>query len=236
MNKLRCLVIDDEPVARKIIREYIEDVDFLELTGEAENAMEADKLFKEKELDLIFLDVQMPGMSGIEFLQKTCFEKMVVMTTAYPQYALQGFELDVMDYLVKPIPFERFYKAAAKCLDYNNLRSGTAVQAEDTIFVKCDRKIEKIMTKDILYVKGMANYVIIYTAERRYITYMTFKGIEEKLPAAAFARIHKSYLISVAAISSIGGNEVMIGKNKLPVSKFYKNSFLKAIDPLILKR
>ena len=234
MKKLSCMIIEDEPVARKIIREYIDDIDFLETVAEAENAEDATKVLRENNISILFLDIQMPGINGIEFLKKNTDDRMVIMTTAYPQYALQGFELDVMDYLVKPIPFDRFLKAVNKCRDYEQMKSGGV--DKDALFIKCDRRIEKVMIQDIQYVKGMANYVIIHTAQRKYITYFRFKDIEEQLPSDHFARVHKSYIVALNSVNTIAANKVFIGSLGLPVSKFYRNSFIKKIEPLLLKR
>ena len=239
MISLKCLIIDDEPVARKIIREYIEDVDFLALAGEAENVMDAGiSSAREGDIDLIFLDIQMPGMNGIDFLDQIHPSALTIMTTAYPDYALRGYDLDVLDYLVKPISFERFLKAAHKALDLYSmkLKAGTPQNGEDTILIKCDRRIERILIRDILYVEAMANYVIVHTSQKRFITYLTFKGIGEQLPSSLFVRIHKSYLVALSAITCVENNKALVGTALLPISKYYRRAAMKEIKELILKR
>jgi DNA-binding LytR/AlgR family response regulator len=239
MNRLKCLIVDDEPVARKIIREYIDDVDFLELSGEVENpARAAPFLGGDHGADLIFLDVQMPGMNGIDFLKTVHPAPMTVLTTAYPQYALQGFELDVLDYLVKPIGFDRFLKAAHKAREYHLMK--TVFQENgavpDAFFVKSDRRIEKIAFHEILYVQAMANYVVIHTPTRKYVAHLTLKGVEESLPADQFVRIHKSYVVALSAVTSIESTAAALGPRVLPVSKHYRTAAMQKIQPFLLKR
>jgi DNA-binding LytR/AlgR family response regulator len=238
MTPLKCLIIDDEPIARKIIREYVADIRFLELVGEAENPIRTRHFLAEHAVDLIFLDVEMPGMNGIEFLRLVHPSTLTILTTAYPQYALQGYELDVLDYLVKPISFERFLKAVQKAQHYHQLthNSSAGPAPAEAIFIKCERKIERIQVDDILYVKAMANYVVLHTAQRKYIAYQSMKGMEEKLPAGLFVRIHKSYLVALPAISSIDHHQVLLGETALPVSKSYRQAALEKIDPFLIRR
>jgi len=237
MISLKCLIIDDEPVARKIIREYIEETDFLELAGEAENALDTSIDPAGGDVDLIFLDVQMSGMSGIEFLDQIHPSALTIMTTAYPEYALRGYELDVLDYLVKPISFERFLKAAHKAFDFHTLKlKADTPTPDDTILIKCDRILERIFIRDIQYVEAMANYVIVHTEQKKYVTYLTFKGISEQLPSTLFVRIHKSYLIALAAITRVENNRAIIGNNVLPISKYYRRTAMTGIRQLTLKR
>jgi DNA-binding LytR/AlgR family response regulator len=232
MKQLNCFIIDDEPVARKIIREYIAETDFLSLAGEAETPVAlAEGIGSGTEL--LFLDVQMPGINGIDFLRSMGQgSALTILTTAYPGYALQGFELDVLDYLVKPVSQERFQKAAQKALDYYMLkeRAGKSVSAEEMLFIKCDRMIERIYVRDIRYVEAMANYMIVHTAKRRYITYQTFTGMSERLPAARFVRIHKSYLVALSALTGIAGNKALLEKTELPISRYYRSSAMKKIN------
>lgn len=240
MSPLQCLIIDDEPVARKVIREYIEDTDFLALLGEAENPVKAGIMMQEKHTDLVFLDIQMPRMSGIDFLKTAQSLPMAVITTAYPEYALQGFELDVLDYLIKPIGFDRFLKAAHKAREYHQMKTGGGGGdpefMQQAFFIKCDRKIEKIVISDIVYVQALANYVVIHTQQRKYVTYITFKGIEERLPQDSFVRIHKSYLVALSAISNIDHNKVSISRTILPLSKHYKQQAMEKIRPFVVKK
>ncbi len=238
MNELNCLIVDDEPLARKVLREYIEDVEFLSLAGEAESPIAANNMMSNWKIDLLFLDIEMPKMSGLDFLKNLRSPPMTVMTTAYPEYALQGFELDVLDYLVKPIGFERFMKAVNKANDFHQLRNQALRKGDGSefFFVKCDQKLEKINLADVLYVEALSNYVIINTEHRRYVTYLTLKGIEEKLPIDRFVRIHKSYLVSLTAIVSIEEDEVQLRSKHLPISKHYRAQFLERINPNLFKR
>src|ERR1700759_4312265 len=163
---INCVIIDDEPLAREGLANYVREVDFLNLGGSGENPLELLHLIDQQKVDLIFLDIQMPKMNGIEFLKIMQKPPMVVITTAYPSYALEGFQLNVLDYLLKPIIFERFFKAAAKAKDYYKLLTGDpAKKAEDYFFIKCGSKYEKIFFDDILYVEGMQNYVTIFTVK-----------------------------------------------------------------------
>lgn len=238
MKNVRCIIVEDEPFARKILREYIEDVRTLELTGEFETAVDAFDFLSRETVDLIFLDIQMPRMTGIEFLQSVRRDAPVILTTAYPNYALQGYDLDVLDYLLKPIGFDRFLKAVGKATEY--LKTKTPVPQQtlepDSFFVKCDRRIRQIRFDEVLYVEALANHVIIHTTHGKFITYLTFKGIEEKLPEKLFVKIHKSYLVAIKAINSVEDDEAIVGKIRLPISKTNKTDFLKRISPLFFRR
>lgn len=239
MSRFQCLVVDDEPVSRKILREFIEEVDFLALGGEAENPLQVNKILLDKRIDLIFLDIQMPKMSGIDFLKSVSKLPPVILTTAYSEYALQGFELEVLDYLLKPIKFERFFKAVSKLGSDNQNKKELNEEKKKTeyFFIKCDQQLERINLSELLFVQAMSNYVIFQTRQRKYITYLTIKGVEEKLPKEEFIRIHKSFLVSVRAIQSIDGDEVKITDQiRLPISKFYKTETIKKISPFIFKR
>ena len=238
MNNMRCIIVEDEPFARKILREYAEDVETLELVGEFETAVEAFNFLSRETVDLIFLDIQMPRMTGIEFLQTVKRDAPVILTTAYPNYALQGYELDVLDYLLKPIGFDRFLKAVGKATDYFNAKNLIPHEpvAPSSFFVKCERRIEQIKFDEVLYVEAMANYVIIHTTRGKFVTYLTFKGIEEKLPEKLFIKIHKSYLVALTAINSVEDDEVIVGKIRLPIGKTNKTDFLKRISPRFFRR
>src|SRR6185503_2747616 len=220
--KLKCVIIDDEPVARQLIAEFVGDIDYLELLGEAENPAKAIKLLTENAVDLIFLDINMPTINGINFLKSSKTTASVIMTTAYPQYAVEAFELDVLDYLVKPIPFERFLKACNKAKelsDYKKQPIQADQQAAGYFFVKCDNQIEKVFYGELLYAESMMNYVILYTSVRKMIVYVTLKILEEQLPASQFIKVHKSFLVNRNKIQSIDGNQVNIGPQKIPISQ-----------------
>ncbi len=232
-RKIQTIIVEDEPLAREGLLNYIKDVDFLEIKTLCEDALEANRVLASESVDLMFLDIQMPKITGIDFLKSLKSPPMVIMTTAYPNFALQGYELDVLDYLVKPFPFDRFLKAANKARDYFELKNNATGQEsgakEDYFFVKCDYRYEKIHFSDVLYVEGMENYVVIQTAAQKYVTLLRMKNLEEILPISAFMRIHKSYIASIKKISSIDGNEIIINGKRLPVSREKKAEIMEKV-------
>lgn len=234
--KINCLIVDDEPVARKIVQEFVEEMDWLQLVGQAESPLKAINLLAQSSVDLLFLDIEMPQMSGLELLKNLPNPPAVIVTTAYPQYAPEGFELNVLDYLLKPISMERFLKAALKAKAFFEQKNKTSTPNADYFFVKCDGNIERIELRELLYVKALENYIIIQTAQRKYITYLTMKGLEDYLPTEQFIKIHKSYLIPIAKIDRIEGNEVHIGNEKLPLSRNLRAEVLERIEGKLVKR
>ena len=237
--KINCLIIDDEPLARDGLANYVKDIDFLNIAGLCESAMEADHMLNQCPIDLMFLDVQMSRLNGIDFLKSLKHPPLVILTTAYPQYALDGFQLDVLDYLLKPITFDRFYQAANRARSYFSMQQASgahqhpvAQQASftmDSFFVKVEKKLERIMIEDIFFVESMQNYVIIHTIKGKHTTLLTLRNIEEKLPKELFLRIHKSYLVALSKVSAIEGNQVLSGKEWLPISRNYKQDFMDKI-------
>jgi len=230
--KLNCLIVDDEPLARKVLAEYIADTDFLELKAKAENPVKANAILNGSQVDLMFLDINMPKLSGIEFLRTAGILPPTIITTAYAEYAIDGFELDVLDYLVKPFSFERFLKAANKGRQYHMLKNPATTAAggnDDFLFVKCNGKIEKVLYADLLYVEAMSNYVILHTKDKKLIVYLTLKGIIEQLPASVFMKVHKSYVINLGCVKSIDGNEINLGTVSVPVSQALHEAVLKEI-------
>jgi DNA-binding LytR/AlgR family response regulator len=233
MKILSCIIIDDEPLARKGLVEYIQDVDFLELAGEFDNPLKAMELLTRQKIDLIFLDIQMPKITGLDFLKNLSNPPFVIFTTAYPQYAVTGFELNAVDYLLKPFSFDRFWKAVMKV----NSLAGSSKQPADTpgaatedhIFIKSDNRLVKIFYDDILFVEALQNYVAIHTSSKKYITYLTIKSVEDNLPANLFLKIHKSYIVSLARIDSIEGNEIRVGQHSLPISRTSKEEVMEKI-------
>jgi DNA-binding LytR/AlgR family response regulator len=243
MMKVSCLIIDDEPLARKGLKEYINDVPFLELAGEFDEPMKATALLSEGKVQLLFLDIQMPKITGLHFFKSLIHAPPVIFTTAYPQYALDGFDLNALDYLVKPISFDRFFKACLKAKEYYEVRQkNTAIStspaiAIDHFFVKADTKLVKIFFDEILFVEALQNYINIYTGDKKYITYLTFRSIEEYLPSDRFIKIHKSYIISIAKVDSIEGSEVRIGMHHVPISRNLKDDVMsRLLDNRFLKR
>lgn len=240
--KLNCIIIDDEPIARKLLQEYVEETDFLTLVGTAENPVKATMLLNEHEIDLVFLDINMPKMNGLQFLRSTNILPMVIMTTAYGQYALEGFELSVVDYLVKPFSLARFLKAVQKALELKTLRNKPTSQEKeeptaDHFFVKCDGKLERIVFDDLLYIEAMANYVTLYTPHKKSIAYLTMKGIEEQLPANKFLKVHKSHIVNIDKIKSIEGSMLDLGDIKITVGQsFYETVMDRLLKGKLFKR
>ena len=219
--KLNCIIVDDEPLARKGLSEYVREIDFLVLVGECANASQAKEMLAKSPVELLLLDIQMPHTSGLEFVRTLVHPPMVIITTAFSEYALEGYELDVIDYLVKPIPFDRFKKAVNKALDFKTLKlkaQGGEVSS-DFLFVKSSGKFERVMIEDILYVEAMQNYVALYLTTGKLIVYATVSGIESQLPADRFLKVHRSYLVSISKIKSVEGNEILLGNSHIPISR-----------------
>jgi DNA-binding LytR/AlgR family response regulator len=221
---LHCIIVDDEPGARKLLEEYIEDIDFLQLVGKAENPLKANALLNSQQVDLMFMDVDMPKMSGIEFLRSLPAIPPTILTTAYTEYAIEGYELDVLDYLVKPISFERFLKACNKAREYCS-----APATPDHFFVKCDGRIEKVLYDELIFVEAMLNYVVLHTETRKLIVHLTIKGISEQLPVKHFLKIHKSTIININKVKSIEGNEINLGKSRVVISQNLQETVIKEI-------
>lgn len=237
MKKLSCIIVDDEPVARQILQEFVEQVPFMELHGKFENAGKVEAWLISNTADLIFLDIEMPKISGLQFLQKMHIESMVIITTAFPQYALEGYELDIIDYLLKPFAFSRFLKAVHKAKDFEEMKNRTGgAPASSYIFVKSEKRIEKIELKDILYAESVGNYVCIYTAQKKVMAYLTMKSLESQLPGTDFMQIHQSYLVNGSKIEAIDGNEIRIGDRSLPISRNYREIVMKIVHQRLLKR
>ncbi len=231
--KLNCVIIDDEPLAREGLANYVREVDFLELGGVCENPLELQPIIDRKPVDLIFLDIQMPKMNGIEFLRIMQQPPMVVIVSAYPSYALEGFRLNVLDYLLKPVTFDLFFKAASKARDYRRLLvkdatgQPTVTDADDDyFFIKCGNKYEKIPFAEIFYIEGMENYVNIHTGKGKFMTLLSLKHLEENLAGQSFIRVHKSYIVSIPKIDGIDGNEIFIGAARIPISRNYREVFI----------
>jgi DNA-binding LytR/AlgR family response regulator len=229
--KLTCLIVDDEPVARKGLEEYVNETDFLELVAQCENPVKATRYLNEQNIDLIFLDIHMPKVSGIDFLRTLRNPPLVIFTTAFSEYALEGYALDIVDYLMKPITFDRFLKAAQKAFEVYQLKKLAAEHKvhDDYFFVKSESKFEKINYADVRYVESLQNYVIIHTAVKKLITYMTLSSLESKLPPALFLKVHKSFIVSLANIKAIDGNEILIGESRIPISRNLKDQVMNRI-------
>lgn len=228
--KLNCLIVDDEPLARRGLEEYTSEVGFLNLVASCENAIKASEHLHEGHIDLMLLDIQMPKLSGIEFLKTLKNPPLVIFTTAFSQYALESYSLDVVDYLVKPIPFDRFLKAVQKAFDFHTLRLKAGTDSvNDFFFIKCDHKFEKLSFSEVLYIESMQNYCIIHTADRKLITYITLTGLEEQLPANRFLKVHKSYIVSLERIKALDGHDILIGNARIPISRSIKDEVVNKI-------
>ena len=223
---IKCIITDDEPVARKGLQGYVEKAGFFTLVDSCEDAIQLNTALKKAPVDLLFLDIEMPYINGVDFLKSLASPPKVIFTTAYERYALQGFELDVLDYLLKPISLERFLKAANKAHDYF-ISKDTGRQ--DYFFVKADSRLEKILFDEILFTEAMENYVAIYTTTKKVITHSTLKAVQEKLPPKKFIQPHKSYLVNINCIDAIEGNLLRIQKYEVPVSKYLKEEIMETI-------
>jgi two-component system, LytTR family, response regulator len=230
---LRCIAVDDEPLALELLEDNIGKVPYLQLVAKCGNAMEAIKVLQSQSADLIFLDIQMPGLTGLQFIQSLAERPMIILITAYEKFALEGFNLDVVDYLVKPVSFERFFKACNKAWELHQLKTRPADTAAgksaDYFFVNVDYSLLKVVMDDIMWIEGLKDYIKIHlkSSSRAVVTRMTMKAVEELLPPDRFIRIHKSYIAGVAFITAVRKSTVMIGAEELPVSQTYQDTLMK---------
>ncbi|GAB3494778.1 LytTR family DNA-binding domain-containing protein [Spirosoma knui] len=232
---LNCVIVDDEPLAREGLACYVREVDFLHLTRTCEHALELVSLLDQQAVELIFLDIQMPKMTGIDFLKIVPKPPMVIITTAYPSFALEGFQLNVLDYLLKPITFDRFFKSANKAREYHRLLTQstmnppTATADSDYFFIKCGNKYEKLFYADILFIEGLQNYVTIFTTQGKYVTLLNLKQLDQYLTSPAFLRVHKSYTVAVNKIDGIEGHELFIQAHRIPISRHYRDGVMSKV-------
>lgn len=220
---MRCLIIDDEPAARDILKTYIIDTKELDLIAECKSALEARSIIKEQDIDLLFLDINMPRLSGIDFLKSLNHAPKVILTTAYSDYALEGYELDVVDYLLKPFSFDRFIKAVDKA----GMMLGDTNADNEYITVKADGKLYRINFDDILFAVSKGDYLTVHTRNKNITFYQTLKEFCELLPESRFVRIHRSYLVSLSHISFVEGKMVKVSDHKLPIGNSYREAFIK---------
>lgn len=226
---MTCLIIDDEILAQEVIEHYIFQVPFLELLAKCDSATEAFTFLSNTSVDLIFLDIKMPGIGGLEFLRLLKSPPKVILTTAYSEYALQGYELNVVDYLVKPIAFERFLQAVNKAIPIP-VQAQPAIPVAEDLFVKSDGKLIRLLAKDILYVESLKSYLLIHTITQKIIIYSTMLNMVEQLAARAeFIRIHKSYLINKNHIKLIQNNIITIHNTELPIGAVYRTETMKRL-------
>lgn len=225
---IKCIIVEDETLAQNVIQSHLQKTEQFELVGVCSNALEAKEVLSKQEVDLIFLDIQLPGMTGLNFLRNLQNPPLVVLTTAYSEYALESYELNVIDYLLKPISFERFSKTINKIVEgklfTQPLREG--LQPADHIFIKSNSKFFKVNFSEIIYVEGMKDYLKIHTTDYKLITHQTMSEMEKTLPAKQFIRVHKSYIIALAHIKSIYGNIIDTGKATIPIGINYKEKVM----------
>ena len=224
------IIVDDEPLARDGMQINCDQVPFLEHRGDFANALLASDFLLKNEVDLIFLDIEMPGLNGLDFIRSMSKQPHIILCTAYPQYALESYELDVIDYLVKPIKFDRFFKAINKVKDYLDLDKSEKAIVDDYedsfMYIKSDRQYVKVFYEDVLYIKGMKDYVVIHTKDTKYMTSMNVKTILAQLPPKLFARTSKSYIIQIKNIKSIGTDTIYTENLELPLGPSYKEDFI----------
>lgn len=242
MKKYTCIIVDDETLARELLTGHIAKIQHLEISATCASAIEAKFAIEQHQPDILFLDIQMPNLTGLELLRMLKKRPATILTTAYSEHALEGYELDVLDYLLKPIEFERFFKAVGKAVDWldrgqpADTNVGRVLNPADIVgpaptyfFVKSDYKIVKVVFDEILFIEALQKYVRIHTATERVVTLMSMSQLEEALPSGKFARIHRSHIVNLEKIDSIEGNQVHIGKHVLPVSKSQRDGFLEMI-------
>ncbi len=231
-DKLKCLVVDDEAIAVEGIVDYVRKLDFLEVVETCSSALEAIDILKSREVDLMFLDINMPHLSGLELLETLDQSPLTILSTAYSEYALDGFRLNVVDYLLKPYTFQQFFRAVQKALDL--YRSRLASDKKDdgrtlNTYIRQGETFQRINWEEIMYVEALQNYLKLHFADKSYIIHQTMVSLEKILPKDHFFRIHNSYLVNIHQIESISGNRLFIGEKELPISKHRKDNFLNSI-------
>jgi DNA-binding LytR/AlgR family response regulator len=232
MSNLKCIIVDDEPLAIEILESYVGKVEQLQLVSTFRNAVSAFTFLQQHSVDLIFLDIQMPKLSGIDFLKTLKHAPKVIFTTAFRDYALQGFELEIVDYLLKPIPFDRFLKAVAKVLHQPAAASTPPKQdvvPENYVYFKVDKKMIKTKMADVLYIESIKDYVKVKTPEREIVTQQKISYLEESLPHEQFLRIHRSFIVNLEKIDAYSATDVEIGKHSIPIGRNYKNDVMKIL-------
>jgi two-component system, LytTR family, response regulator len=241
--KIKCIIIDDEPIAREGLAGYVKRTSFFDLVGSCKNTAEADILLQKQTVELVFLDIQMPEQAGIDWLKVLVSPPLVIITTAFRKYAVDGYELDVVDYLLKPFSFERFLKAANKALKQvehsRNIYQYAENEAKEAgyIFIKNNSQFIRLLLDEILYIEGLKDYVGIHTKEKKYLALISLKNVQEKLPEKEFLRVHRSFIVSVKHIKTIEGNTINTGDREIPISKeLYDKIYEKLIKDKLWKR
>ena len=231
MSHCKCIIVEDEPLAQNVLKKYIGDHPSLELVGTCTDALEAQVLLNKQDVQLIFLDINLPKLSGVNFIRSLLQSPLIIFTTAYPEFAVEGFELNAVDYLLKPFSFERFLKAVNKVLEkLNNPANSKKEEKDSFIFFRSDKKIHKVDLESILYIEAIGDYMKVITDAGQLIINETMKNLQEELPAGSFIRVHKSFIISRSKIKYIEGNYVQIENKSIPIGATYRNEVLTAID------
>jgi len=225
---IHCLIVEDEPASQDILKAYIADCPNLNLVETCKNAFEANEVLMNRNIDLMFLDINMPGLSGMKFYQSLSHPPFVIFTTAYPEFALEGFEVDAVDYLLKPFPFDRFLKAVNRAADRLKKVAGNQMK-DDFVLFKADKKIHKIFLSDIHYLEALGDYVKIHLKDRFIVVHETMQNLQNQLPEPPFCRIHKSFIVSVNKFSYIEGNSLQIGDQSIPIGNTYRDHFRELI-------
>lgn len=235
--KLKCIIVDDEPLAIEVIESYIERLDNIEIVERCNNALKAFEILQKEHIDLIFLDIQMPKLTGIDFLKTIKNPPKVIFTTAYRDYAIESYELDVVDYLLKPVSFERFLKAVSKVFNNSGQENQVVIQSQETsaneekyIFLKSDKKMIKVVLNDILYIESLKDYVRVKTTEKEVITFQKISYLEQKLPEDCFLRIHRSFIVAIKKIESYSSTTIEVPGKVLPIGRNYKNQVMTALN------
>lgn len=234
-KKIRCLIIDDEELAIKVIESYVAKIESLELVGSCQNAYDAFNTLNKEKIDLIFLDIQMPQLTGLEFIKSLSNPPQIILTTAYREFASDGFELDVLDYLLKPIAFSRFLKAIGKVTraQQASIDHDPVVREENYenayIFVKCGKTMEKVCYKDIVFIESFRDYVKIHTTKKEVTTYLKISFLEEKLPPELFVRVHKSFIVAISKITAYTSNDIELESHHVPIGNFYKKQVVERL-------
>ena len=226
--KINCIIVDDEPASREILEKYIADCSELNLVDVCKNAMEANNCLNNNQIDLIFLDINMPRLSGMKFYKSIVNPPQVIFTTAYPEFAVEGFEVNAADYLLKPFPFDRFLKAVNKAVEIiGNKKKETG--STDFMLFKSDKKLYRVMVSDILYLEAVGDYVKIHLGEKFILVHDTFHNLVEQLADQQFVRVHKSFAVSLNKFDFIEGNQIIINKQSIPMGQAYRNDFMSRI-------
>jgi two-component system LytT family response regulator len=234
---IRCLIVDDEPPAREVLKRYVEELPMLQLAGECANAIQTMGMLQQQPVDLVFLDIRMPQLSGIDFVKTLSSPPKIIFTTAYSEYAVEGYELDIVDYLMKPIRFDRFIKAVNKAFpkQLHKEWEEKPVVPEETInesfvYFRADRKMVKVLLSDIYFIESMKDYVKVFTTSGTIVTKQSLSSVETMLPEKKFIRTHRSFIVSIDKIRSFNNEIIEINKSEIPIGKLYKNSVLKVLD------